>query len=240
MKSDEGVPTTRHYVDYGTLAGGYRQLHAMVFQFLLQDIPPQLTGTAALVSPAATTPFPFLLSRLTCHRPLYLADPSHQDLEMQRALVQDDQAFYLHGGVSELPDSLTDLGIVLNPFGLQHWHAEAPRFASAVRKHSRDDGRLYTLDWGVTRYPDDFAGLPGIAEEIHFSRSALLCPYGPESGWRLLGEREIAFGLQHSVEEIATLLSGEHAELLRAAAQRRQSPIIVIGSSVLYRQYEPL
>ena len=238
MKSDEGVPATHHFVDYGTLAGGYRQLHAGVFQLLLQDVPAQLTGTAALVSPASTTPFPFLLSRLTSHRPLYLADPSHEDLELQRSLVGDDQAIYLASGVAELPDSPTGLGIVLNPFGLQHWTVEAPLYASAVRKRSRDDGRLFTLDWGITRYPEDLAGLPGIAEEVHFSEAALLSPYGPETGWRLLGEREIAFGLEHSVEDIAARLHGDHAELLRAAARHRQRSRIVIGASVIYRLYE--
>lgn len=235
MRCDEGV--LRHRVDCGTHVD-YRQPLATVFEHLLQDIPQSIGETAALVSPAAKSPLPLLLSKLTSFHPLYLADPSHEDLLWQQAQVGDNQIVYLVGGAAELPDSLTGLGAVFNPFGLQHWAAEAPQYASAVRKHSRDGAHLFTLDWGVTRYPEDIAGVPGIAEEVRFSEQTQLAAYGTETGWQLTRELEVVFGLQHTVEDIAVKLHGEHGTLLREATRHRESLEVTVGSSIIYRHYK--
>jgi len=237
MSGDEGT-VTRRRVDCGTPVDGYRQPLALVCSHLLRDTPAGVAGTAALVSPTAKTPFPLLVRRLASHHPLYLADPSREDLEWQRSQVGDDQVEYLVGGAAELPDSLQGLGLVLNPFGLQHWHIEAPLYAPAVRTHCRDDAHLVTLDWGATSYPEALAGLPGIAEEVRFSEQALLPPYGVETGWRLVGELEVTFGLLHSVEDIAVRLHSEHGARLRDAASTLQILTVLVGSSVIYRRYE--
>jgi hypothetical protein len=236
MRCDEGVPNACR-VECGTHVD-YRQPLATVFERLLQDIPEGVGGRAALVSPTAKTLLPFLLRKLTTLCPLYLADPSHSDLEWQHAQVGSDQIVYLVGGTNELPDSLVGLGAVFNPFGLQHWSAEAPHYASAVRKHSRDDAHLFTLDWGKTDYPEDIAGLPGIAEEVRFSQKAQLAPYGRQTGWRQVSELEVAFGLQHTIEDIAVLLSLEHAALLRAATHHWSDSTVIVRSSIIYRHYK--
>ena len=238
MSGDEGVPVTRRRVDCGTTLDGYRQPLALVCSHLLRDTQAGVAGSAALVSPTARTPFPLLLRRLASYHPLYLADPSREDLEWQRAQVGDDQVEYLLGGAAELPDSLQGLGLVLNPFGLQHWPEEAPLYAQAVRAHCLGDAHLVTLDWGPTSYPDALAGLPGIAEEVRFSAQAALPAYGVETGWRLLGELEVTFGLPHSVEDIAVRLHAEHAARLREVASTLPSPTVLVGSSVIYRRYE--
>jgi hypothetical protein len=237
MRCDEGVPDAHRRVECGTHVD-YRQPLALVFERLLQDIPRGAGGRAALVSPTAKTLLPLLLRKLTTLCPLYLADPLHSNLEWQRAQVGSDQIVYLVGSATELPDSLTGLGTVFNPFGLQHWPAEAPHYASIVRKHSRGDAHLFTLDWGKTDYPEDIAGLPGIAEEVRFSQKAQLAPYGLETGWRQVSELEVAFGLQHTIEDIAVLLNPEHAVLLRAAAHHRPGSLVIVRSSIIYRHYE--
>lgn len=233
------VPTSSF--ECGTLTDGYRMLHARVFQFLQQDMPPHLNGSI-LIAPAATTPFPLLYRHLFPNSFLCLADPSSEDLAFQHSLLGTNQVAYFPGGVDDLPSSLTDLCVVLNPYGLQHWRAEAPRYASAVLGHCRGRGgaQLFTLDWGVTTYPEDLAGLPGIANEIHFSQAALLTAYGPETGWRLMRERIVRFGLLHAVEEIAEKLHQDHEELFRNVVRQQGRTTVVIGSSVIYRQYEVL
>lgn len=233
MQSDGTSPTL---FDCGTLSN-YRQLHTKVFHFMLQDLPDNIAGTAALVAPTAVMPYPFLLHRFSSHRPLFLLDPDPADLEQQRSLVGDKQVIYQTGGVADFPDSLQDLGLVLNPFGLQHWRREIPLYASAARKRSRDDGRLITLDWGRTRYPDTLADLPGIVEEVRFSEQALLPAYDEQSGWRLELEREICFALPYGVKDIIAQMSSEHAETFQLFARELPDDAIIIGGSVIYRVY---
>lgn len=236
MRGDERVPTTRR-IECGLLADSYRTPLAVVSKTFLADILALPQG-AVLVLPTAKTPFPLVLSRMTNCRPLYLADPVASDLEWQRERVGNDQTVYLESGATELPDSLQGLGVVLNPFGLQHWHSEAQQYAPTVRKHSRDDALLITLDWGRTRYPEDLADLPGIAEEVRFSEQSLLPPFGRETGWELVSQIEVAFDLQHTVSDIAVLLREEHAETLRKTVAHRESKAVAIGSSILYRRYK--
>lgn len=226
---------TRQVLDCGTLVDGYGRPMAAAARSMLADIPARLCGTPALIVPTARTPFPRLLSRRTSHRPIWLADPSQEDLDWQRQDV-DDRAAFIAGGVDQLPACIQDVAFVLNPFGLQHTLAEAPQYASAVRRHTRNDALLLTLDWGPTRYPQDLASLSGIAEEIQFSIQSQLAPYSVETGWRLIKEMDFLFEVRHTVEGIAALLNDDNAARLRDAVLRDR--VISVGSSVLYRLYE--
>jgi hypothetical protein len=228
---------TRARVDCGSVEHE-RVPFAVAARCILAGIPGEVAAGAALVFPASQWPFPRLLGRHTSLHPLYLADPSHEALQWQQQQVGDDRAVYcLVAGIADLPDSLRDLGVVLNPFGLQHRMHEASLYAPALRERCRGGAVLLTLDWGDIVYPEDLAALPGIAEEVRFSEQLRLEAFGPETGWVLTQEQEILYRVLHPVEEIAARLLADHAEQLRQATTLRGCAVVEIATSVIYRRY---
>ena len=217
------------------LTGGYPQLMVKVGQCLLADLPPRLQSTAALILPAAQMPFPYLLATRTTHSPLFIGDPVLENLTWQRERV-GERGIYALVRTSELPIEIQALGVVLNPFGLQHDLQNAPHYASLVRERCQTGALLLTLDWGINRYPDSIATLVGIAADIRYSTERILAPYGLETGWSLVQEREIPFKLYHPVEAAAQLLGSEEAAFVRSTFTQD----ILVESSVCYRHYEAL
>ncbi len=226
-------PVERETVQCGVVEDGYGFPMAVAARYLLDDVSP----TSTLIVPTAKTPFPRLLSRRAGYQPLWLADPSAEDLAWQRAQVGDG-ATYIPASPATLVGQLSGIGLVLNPFGLQHTIAEAPAYGPLMRRLVGPDGSMVTLDWGPTRYPEDLAGLPGIADEVRFARSSQLEPFPEDTGWALLKEREIFFEMPHSVDHVAALLNAANAATLRAATDPGR--VIEVGSPVIYRLYRAL
>jgi hypothetical protein len=227
----------RETIQCGLVTDGYRMPMAVVSRFLLSDVPTHTAPVPTLVVPTARTPFPRVLGRRDGYQPLWLADPLDADLAWQRDQV-GAAAIYLTASPSTLPPELTDIELILNPFGLQHTIAEAPRYAGDVRRVAAPDAVLVTLDWGPTRYPNDLAGLPGIADEVRFAHDSQLLAFGEETGWALQREREIVFEMPHTVDHVAALLNEVNAATLRAAAAPDR--VVEVGSSVIYRLYRAL
>lgn len=237
MGSDRAIEATSGVEEYGTVDSDRFPL-AVAASHVLEDIPGHLAQAAALVFPAAQWPFPRLLIRRTTLHPVYVVDPSDEYLEWQRAQV-GERAVYAVGSVAEgppLPDSLQDLGLVLNPFGLQHRMAEVPLYASALRERCRGDAVLMTLDWGAVVYPENLTWLPGIAHEVRFSQESLLPAYGGETGWTLVKERTIRYSVKHAIQEMIEQLQPDQTELLRNATVQRDG-VFDVQSSMIYRLY---
>lgn len=224
-----------HALECGTIEKNSPIPYALVFRCLQEDVPVELGETAALVFPSSKEPLPLLLAKRTSHRPLYLADQEGSALEWQRQHLGVEGVEYHHvAGVATLPDTLQDLGIVINPFGLQHWPSEIPLYAPLMHERCRRGAVLLTLDWGPIHYPDDIARLPGIAQEIRFNEQSLLLPYSPETGWQLWKARTIHYGEEYTIEDLFALYPDQ--------AVRRQSMSVergrfVVRSSWIYRLY---
>jgi hypothetical protein len=137
--------------------------------------------------------------------------------------------------VTELPDDVHGLGCVFNPFGLQEFPGRDGEYADAVHRRVRDDAILQTLDWGLTSYPDDLTGLPGIADEIAFSARHQLAPFTPQQGWLLEKETVFEFHFEHTGEEIALILPPEAVGGFHRVVGSQQ--VVAVGSSVVYRFY---
>ncbi len=217
------------------LTHGYPQLMVGVSQHMLADLPAHPESTPALVLPAAQMPFPYLFSSHTSFSPLFIADHSLENLTWQRERV-GERAIYTLVESNELPMEIQDIGIVLNPFGLQHDLSRAPQYAVLVRERCKSHAMLITLDWGINKYPDPLATLQGIAADIRYSAERLLAPYGGETGWKLVQEREFPFKLPQAVEDVAHLLGEEEAAFVRSAFTQD----ILVESSVCYRRYAAL
>jgi hypothetical protein len=226
------------HVDCGIVAHERVPL-AIAARKILNVIPVALAAGAALVFPAAQWPFPRLLARRTSFHPLYLADPSDEALQWQREQVgeNDGVVYCCVASVTSLPDSLQNLGFVLNPFGLQHRFEDASSYAPVLRERCRGGAVLVTLDWGGISYPEDLAVLPGIVEEVRFAEQSCLAAFGPETGWKLGEAQEISYRMQYPLEMIAARLCTEHAEHLREITRGRESAIVEIATSVIYRCY---
>src|SRR5262249_22187275 len=187
------------------LTHGYPQLMVEVGQHILADLSAYPGSAPALVLPAAQMPFPYLFSSHTSCSPLFIADHSLENLRWQRERV-GERAIYTLVESNALPVEIQDIVIVLNPFGLQHDLLHAPQYAALVRGRCKSQAMLLTLDWGINKYPDLLATLRGIAADIDYSASRLLAPYGGETGWKLVQEREFPFKLPQTVEDVAHLL----------------------------------
>ncbi len=216
------------------LTGGYPQLMVVVGQRMLADHPERLHSAPVLILPAAQMPFAYLFASRTKHYPIFIADQRLENLTWQRQKLPEGKGFYVLVGVNELPIEVRGVGVVVNPFGLQHDLPNAPRYASLVRERCLEGAMLQTLDWGVNRYPDAIAQLPGIAADIHYSAERLLEPYGTETGWRLIQEHEIPFSLPSTIESIAEKLGEAEATYVRTTFTQD----ILVESSVCYRSYE--
>jgi hypothetical protein len=236
MERHDGVsPVTRRTVECGVVDHDRLPL-AVAASSILADIPGD-RALAAAVFPVAQLPFARVLGQFTSLHPLFLVDSDEECLEWQRGQV-GDRAVYLAGSVTDLPDALQGLGVVLNPFGLQHHLAEAPLYAPALRSQCRGDAVMLTLDWGKVGYPTELAHLPGIADEVHYAEQRLLDAFGPETGWILTKEQEIRYSVKHTIDTLATLLRPDHANLLRQAETQRGSSVVEVQSSIIYRFYQ--
>jgi hypothetical protein len=222
-------------LECGTIERDSNIPYALVFRCLQEDVPVEMREAAALVFPGGQSPFPLLLARCTAHRPLYLADQEAPALRWQRCHLGEEVMEYHHvDGVATLPATLRDLGLVLNPFGLQHWPSEVPLYASLVRERCRRGAVLLTLDWGTIDYPQEIATLPGIAGEIRFNEQSLLPPYGPETGWQLRQERTIRYGEEYTILDLFASRPGQ-AMPPPGVSERKER--FVVRSSWIYRLY---
>src|SRR5581483_3069324 len=126
------------------LTSGYPQLMVEIGQRMLADLPAHLAKAAVLILPAAQMPFPWLFGWHTVHTPLIVADPDEKNLAWQRERL-GERAMYILACVDNLPTEIRNLGLVLNPFGLQHDWANAPHYAPRIRERCQSEGALITL-----------------------------------------------------------------------------------------------
>jgi hypothetical protein len=208
---------------------------AEIGQRMLADLPVHLAQAAALVLPAARMPFPWFLLTYTACSPLIVADPDEKNLTWQQDRL-GQRAIYVSARAQDLPPGIRGVGLALNPFGLQHDLAHAPFYASTIREHCQLQGALITLDWGENHYPDALAALPGIAEDIHYSRDRLLDPYTQETGWKLQQAWELPFTLPHTTQALVQKLTSEEAAVVHSTF----TGDILIGASVIYRRYQAI
>lgn len=223
-------------VDVGRQEAGYRHVLAVAAQRVLSDVPPELREAPALIGQVAATPFTRVWAHRSRHDPLVAFDPRPGHIAAQRQMLgAGSRVRLLACDVTELPADVTALGCVFNPFGLQEFPGRDGEYADAVRRRVRDDGVLQTLDWGLTSYPDELTGLPGIAEEIAFSVRHQLTPFSPSQGWRLEKETVFEFHFEHTGADIALILPAGAVDEFHRVVDPEQ--VVVVGSSVVYRFY---
>lgn len=227
----------REIIDCGLQDSQYRIAIASVSHRLLLDMSPVSSkAETALIVPAMKSPFPRLLSRRTPFHSIYILDSENENIRWQITNIEaKEKCTFIVGDESKSLD-LKDVSFILNPFGLQHYADQSRYFGERVRTFAHNTALLATLDWGVTTYPEDLKDFPGISNEIQHSERLQLPPFSKRDGWEHIKETVFTFFVQHTIDEISTLLTGDH----KVQFQRRFLPdrIIEVGSSIVYRLYE--
>jgi hypothetical protein len=220
----------------GRLDSGYGPVLAEALRDVLSS-PLSALRRPALIGHTASVPVVHTLEKFTKWNSVFAFDPRPEHVAYQRSKIKDpDRVTVLECRVTDLPPEVRDLSVVVNPFGLQEFPGEDRTYARVVRERAAADAVLLTLDWGPTRYPESIADLPGISDEVQFSKRSQLAPFGETEGWRLKDETSYDFFFVHTGEQVAAILPSAKAAVFREVVPADR--IVEISSSVLLRRYE--
>lgn len=227
------MEATESKQEVGQLTGGYGKVLASAARDILVRCAPS-EPLKVLVGHTAAIPIVHILEKHTSWETIFIFDDRQDNIDYQLGKINSPERVRpFRCKVSDLPEEVSDLDLVINPFGLQEYPGEEQLYALETRSRCKDDATLVTLDWGLTNYEDRFVSIPGISDEIAFSEARATPIF--RDGWSLMDQVSYEFYISHTADQIEAIMPEHARSQFRGVVS--EGEIINVYSTAIARYY---